>query len=76
MTNTNDKLKEYNQAMEIDSETGKPMQKVSAKLDGSYYRLAAEVKPTALDGVQDGDDLLLVDAKEVYIFYKGVWYLQ
>lgn len=46
------------------------------KFTGSFIRLAAEPKPTMGDGAQDGDDLLLVDSKEVYIFYKGVWYLQ
>jgi hypothetical protein len=43
-------------------------------LAGSHIRLSTEPKPT--DGVKDGDDLLLVDTKEVYIFYKGTWYLQ
>jgi hypothetical protein len=43
---------------------------------GSYVRLSTEPKPTAADGVKDGNDLLLVDTKQVYIFYKGTWYLQ
>lgn len=71
-----DKLKQYgDRAMALDAD-GKVMEKVSAKLAGSYVRLSTEPKPTAADGVGDGDDLLLVDTKQVYIFYKGTWYLQ
>lgn len=44
------------------------------KQTGSYVRLSTEPKPT--NGIKDGDDLLLVDTKEVFIFYKGTWYLQ
>lgn len=73
-------LNKYVHAMEIDEATGKPMPKVStivkSQQSGSWFRLAAEVKPTEVDGVQNGDDLLIVDTKEVYIFYKGVWYVQ
>lgn len=43
---------------------------------GSYVRLSTEPKPTSADGVNDGDDLLIVDTKDVYIYYKGTWYLQ
>jgi hypothetical protein len=66
----------YLQAMDKDPITGKPMPKVLSRAAGSFYRLAAEPKPTSADGVQDGDDLLLVDTKETFIFYKGVWYAQ
>jgi hypothetical protein len=66
----------YMQAMDKDPITGRPMPKTATRLVGSWVRLAAEAKPTAADGVQDGDDLLLVDTKAVYIYYKGTWYLQ
>jgi hypothetical protein len=66
----------YLQAMDKDPVTGRPMPKTSTRLVGSWIRLAAEAKPTAADGVQDGDDLLLVDTKESFIFYKGTWYAQ
>jgi hypothetical protein len=58
-----------------DDGKGNPITDVYVK--GSYYRLSTETKPTAADdGVGDGDDLLLVDTKEVFIYYKGTWYLQ
>jgi hypothetical protein len=66
----------YPQAMKRDPETGKPMPKVATRLTGTFVRLANEPKPTTADGVEDGDDLLLVDTKEVYIYYKGAWYVQ
>jgi hypothetical protein len=50
--------------------------KYSAREAGSFVRLNAELKPTAADGAKDGDDLLIVDTGEVYIYYKGTWYLQ
>jgi len=76
MTNY-DQTDDYMQAMELDKKTGKPMPKTATKLTGSFYRLAAEPKPTVVDdGVEDGDDLLIVDTGEVHIFYKGTWYLQ
>lgn len=50
--------------------------KYSARTPGSFVRLSSEQKPTAADGAKDGDDLLIVDNGEVYIFYKGTWYLQ
>ena len=71
-----DELKLYPQAMEFDDATSRPMPKVAAKMTGSWYRLAAEAKPTATDGVVDGDDLLLVDTGAVFIYYKGTWYAQ
>jgi hypothetical protein len=69
-------LNSYTHAMAIDPTTGKPMPKNEVTLAGSYIRLSTEPKPTAADGVKDGDDLLLVDTKEVFIYYKGTWYLQ
>ena len=75
MTNTNS-LVFYGQAFQKDPITGKPMPKVASKPTGSWYRLDAEAKPTAADGVEDGDDLLIVDTSAVFIFYKGTWYPQ
>jgi hypothetical protein len=46
------------------------------QIRGSFFRLSSETKPTSADGVKDGDDLLIVDTKDVYIYYKGTWYLQ
>lgn len=46
------------------------------ELTGSHVRLSTEPKPTVADGAKDGDDLILVDTKQVYIFYNGTWYLQ
>ncbi|WP_127485901.1 hypothetical protein [Neobacillus mesonae] len=40
---------------------------------GSYVRLSTEPKPTKSDGVKDGNDLLLVDTGQVFVFYKDVW---
>lgn len=42
----------------------------------TFYRLASENKPSDKDGVSEGDNLIIVDTKDIYIFYKGVWYLQ
>jgi hypothetical protein len=42
-------------------------------LTGSYVRLSTEEKPTVDDGVKDGNDLLLVDTGQVFVFYQGVW---
>jgi hypothetical protein len=51
-------------------------QKYSSRAPGSFVILSTEPKPTSDDGAKDGDDLLIVDTKDVYIFYQGVWYLQ
>lgn len=42
----------------------------------TFMKLSGEVKPTSIDGARDGDGLLLIDTKDIYIFYKGTWYLQ
>ncbi len=44
-------------------------------LTGSYVRLSAEPKPTPeIDGVNDGNTLMLVDTGQVFKYYKGEWY--
>lgn len=47
-------------------------------LSGSYVRLSTEPLPTVADGVQDGNDLLVVDPADknnnkVYIYRTGAW---
>lgn len=55
-------------------DTFKPLENPSEiSLSGSYTRLSTEPKPTASDGVVDGNDLLEVDTGRVFVFYKGVW---
>ncbi|MDF2854227.1 MAG: hypothetical protein K0Q87_78 [Neobacillus sp.] len=46
---------------------------LSVSLTGSYTRLSTEPKPTVSDGAKDGNDLLLVDTGQVFVFYQGVW---
>lgn len=43
------------------------------QLTGSYVRLSTEAKPTEADGVKDGNDLLEIDTKKVFVFYQGEW---
>lgn len=69
-------LNQYPHAMEIDPLTGKPMQKVATPQPVRFVRLSTEPQPTEVDGVRDGDELLVVDTKETHVFYKGTWYLQ
>jgi hypothetical protein len=55
-----------------DDGTGNPVTDV--QVTGSFERLSTEPKPTAADGVKDGNTLMLVDTAQVFKFYKGVWY--
>jgi hypothetical protein len=48
------------------------------QLTGSYVRLSTEPLPTVADGVQDGNDLLVVDPADknnnkVYVYRTGAW---
>jgi len=51
----------------------------SVTLSGSYVRLSTEPLPTVLDdGVQDGNDLLVIDPADknnnkVYVYRTGAW---
>lgn len=51
---------------------------LEVRLSGSYVRLSTEPLPTVADGVQDGDDLLVVDPADknnnkVYVYRTGAW---
>jgi hypothetical protein len=77
--------KEVDRLNYLTTEDGKPINennpldvKGSVQLSGSYVRLSTEPLPTVADGVQDGNDLLVVDPADknnnkVYVYRTGAW---